>query len=106
MTTVNIESGICGFCSLVRVSKGEGRRVGITIKSDCKQITALDNALEELEMKDILKTPINQNPIYERAGECNLHTSCPVPCGVVKAAEVELGLALKKDVRIEFREDD
>jgi len=106
MITVHIESGICGFCSLVRVSKGEGRRVGISIESDCKQITALDNELEELEMKDILKTPINQNPIYEKAGECSLHTSCPVPCGVVKAAEVELGLALKKNVKIEFREDD
>jgi hypothetical protein len=56
-------------------------------------------------MMDILRGPINQNPIYVEAGKCKLHNSCPVPCGIAKAAEAELGLALKKNVKIEFQED-
>lgn len=105
MTTVNIESGICGFCSTVRATKTKKMGMEINIVSDCKQITALGSQIQNMGMKDVLKNPINKNPVYEKAGECNLHTSCPVPSGVLKAAEAELGLALKKNVKIEFRDD-
>jgi hypothetical protein len=56
----------------------------------------LHAATPSKDMVDIIKNPINKNPIYENAGKCNLHSSCPIPCGVIKAAEVELELALKK----------
>ena len=106
MTTVYIESGICGFCTTVRASKTKAMAMEIAIESDCKQITALGSHIQKMGMKEILKNPINKNPVYEKAGECNLHTSCPVPSGMLKAAEAELGLALKKDVKIEFQDDD
>jgi hypothetical protein len=48
---------------------------------------------------------MNKNKIYEKAGKCNLHPGCPVPCGVIKAAEVELGLALVRDVKIVFQNE-
>ncbi len=102
MSVVHIESGICGFKTLVRASQIQGQGVGIVLESGCAQIMAFGGGLRELGIEDILKIPINQNPIYEKAGKCNLHASCPVPCGVIKAAEVELGLALKGDVRITF----
>ena len=106
MTTVYIESGICGFCTTVRASKTKPMAIEITIESDCKQITALGEKIPSMGMRDILKNPINENPVYERAGECSLHTSCPVPSGILKAAEAELGLALKKNVKMEFQDDD
>jgi len=53
-------------------------------------------------MLDVMKNPIHQNPVYMKAGQCKLHASCPVPCGVIKAAEAELGLALEKDVKMKF----
>lgn len=64
----------------------------------------LNHQLQKLDMLDVLK-PINKNAIYEKAGRCSLHPGCPVPCGVIKAAEVELGLALMKDIRIVFQND-
>ncbi len=103
MITVQIDSGICGFSTNVRASKLEGRSVGIALDSDCKHIMAFGSQLKELGMTDILKAPINVNPVYETAGRCRLHSSCPVPCGVIKAAEVELGLALRRDVQIVFQ---
>ncbi len=105
MTTVYIESGICGFATRVSVSKGKGGKVGIHIESTCEQIQGLGNEIPEMDMMDVLKSPINMNPVYIKAGRCKLHTSCPVPCGVIKAAEAELGLALRKNIKIEFIED-
>ena len=104
MTTVQIESGICGFCTVVRVLKHHRNSIEVSVKSDCRQVMDLGQQLQKLDMRDILKNPINDNPIYHMAGKCNLHPSCPVPCGVIKAAEVELGLALKKDVKILFQD--
>jgi len=102
MITVRIESGICGLNTVVRAFKIQRRSVGIAIKSDCKQVMALESQLHKIEMMDVIKNPINRNPIYEKAGNCNLHSSCPVPCGIIKAAEAELGLAVTKDVTIVF----
>ncbi|NIS69190.1 MAG: hypothetical protein GTO12_09635 [Proteobacteria bacterium] len=103
MITVQIDSGICGFSTTVRASKLESRSVGIALDSDCKHIKSFGNELKELGMIDILRVPINLNPVYETAGKCRLHSSCPVPCVVIKAAEVALGLALKRDVQIVFQ---
>jgi hypothetical protein len=105
MITVHIESGICGLETEISACRIQKKSVGIAIKSDCKQVMALESQLRKIDMMDVIKTPINKNPIYEKAGRCNLHSSCPVPCGIIKAAEVELGLALMKDVGISFEND-
>lgn len=106
MVTVEIESGICGFCTIVRAFRLQRKSVGIAIKSGCKQVLSFADQLKRLEMSDIIKNPINSNSVYKEAGKCNLHASCPVPCGVIKAAEAELGLALMKDVKIVFQTQD
>jgi len=102
MTKVHVESGICGFSSTIRVSKGKRRKVGLVIESTCEMVDVLGSELQELDMLDVMKNPIHQNPVYMKAGQCKLHASCPVPCGVIKAAEAELGLALEKDVKMKF----
>jgi hypothetical protein len=106
MTRVHIESGICGFSTAVRVSKGKGGKVDVAIESTCEKIQGLGKELSEMDMMHVLKSPINENTVYVKAGLCRLHTSCPVPCGVIKAAEAELDLALKKDVKVEFVEEE
>ena len=105
MITVRIESGICGLETIVRAFKTQRKSVGIAIKSECEQVIALESKLRKIEMRDVIKNPINKNPIYEIAGKCNLHSSCSVPCGIIKAAEAELGLAVATDVRIVFEND-
>ncbi len=102
MITVRIESGICGLITEVRAFKTQRKSVDIAITSECDQVMALESQLRKIEMMDVIKNPINKNPVYEKAGKCNLHSSCPVPCGIIKAAEAELGLAIVKDVRIVF----
>jgi hypothetical protein len=105
MIIAQVEPGICGFSALIRVSKADRRSIKINIESDCEHIKALADQLQTLGMRDVLKTPINKNPVYEAAGSCHLHASCAVPCGVIKASEIALGLALVKEVKINFQDD-
>lgn len=105
MITVHIESGICGLETEVSACRIQRKSARIAIRSDCEQVIALSNLLHKIDTRDVIKNPINKNTVYEKAGKCGLHSGCPVPCGVIKAAEVELGLALMKDVRIIFQND-
>jgi hypothetical protein len=104
MTLVHIDSGICGFSTHVRLAKIDQKSVSISLESGCEQVAALAKQLGRLSLADVFSR-ISQNPVYQKAEACRLHPSCPVPCGVLKGAEVELGLALKKDVVIELRDD-
>ena len=105
MVTIHIEPGICGFPAEVRAFRLLRKSVGFAIKSECKQVMALARHLEKMDLNDIIRGPIHKSPVYELAGKSGLHTSCPVPCGIIKAAEAELGLALKRDVRFAFIND-
>jgi hypothetical protein len=106
MVVAHVEPGICGFHTEIRVMKIKTGRVGIVITSDCEQVTCLGNEIKELDIRETLKIPIDKNLAYEKAGLCSLHPGCPVPCGLIKASEVELGLALKKDIKITFHSED
>lgn len=104
MTTVKVEPGICGFQCSVSTSKKAPDAVDVRLECECKMIAALGSALQEVTIHDLFKRPFNQNTIYQRAGECNLHSACPVPCAIIKASEAELMLALPKTVTLVFEE--
>jgi hypothetical protein len=105
MTRVRVEPGICGLSAIVDAQRTGQKEVQITIQSDCEKVTALGSHLDKMSLADILSKPLNQSTVYEKAGRCELHGSCPIPCAVMKAAEAELQLALKKVVKIAFDED-
>ncbi|OQY48769.1 MAG: hypothetical protein B6240_04290 [Desulfobacteraceae bacterium 4572_87] len=103
MITVHIESGICGLETEVSACKIQKKTAIIAIWSNCEQVIALGHQLHRIDTRDVIKSRINKNTVYEKAGKCGLHSGCPVLCGVINAAEIELGLASMKDVKIIFR---
>ena len=103
MTLVEVKAGICGFSALVSADRVDRKEIRIQIDSDCDKVQALGKSLLSVELNDVFKRPFNTNKIYEKAGQCCLHYSCPVPCAVLKATEVELKLALKENVQISFK---
>jgi hypothetical protein len=105
MTRVFVQPGICGLCATVDAQRTGQKDVQITIESDCEKVMALGRSLDNVSLIDILAKPLNQSAVYEKAGRFELHGSCPVPCAVMKAAEAELQLALKKEVKITFHEN-
>ncbi|HEY5169484.1 MAG TPA: hypothetical protein VIK03_08855 [Thermoleophilia bacterium] len=99
MASAEIESGICGFCTTVRTT-AEGRKVRVEFETDCGYVEQLAEALTEVDpFKEISYR--GEGPVTLRlAAEHLVHPACPVPSGIIKAIEVEAGLALPKDASI------
>jgi hypothetical protein len=102
MTSVEVEPGICGFACSVQTSKKAHDAVDVRVECGCDMVAELGDQLKEVTIRDLFKRPFNENAVYQKAGECRLHSSCPVPCAIIKATEVELMLALPKTVTISF----
>ncbi len=98
---LEVDPGICGFTCLIHAFKDEKHAVRFEIQSDCDQIQDLANGLGKIGMKDLFM-PLSRNPIFLSAEKSRCHLACPIPCSLVKAAEVTLGLALPKKVTITF----
>ncbi len=105
MTKVTIFAGVCGFSTEVIVEKIEKKRVNIRITSQCEMVRAIGEELSQLDMMSVFKGFLD-NPVYKSASRHLRHVTCPVPCGILKAVEVELGLALPRDVNISFLRED
>jgi hypothetical protein len=100
---VIVEPGICGFsCSVLAVRQGR-RTVHFEIRSECQQIQTLASTLGKIDMRDLFSPPA-RNPIFAAAERARCHPSCAIPCALMKAGEVALGLALPKNAAIRFEE--
>jgi hypothetical protein len=86
MAKAEIFAGICGFNTTVQTTMNE-RTCHLSIQSECK-------AFKEISFRRQLPQT------YEAAHQYCSHAACPVPSGIIKAIEVEAGLALPKDVSI------
>ena len=104
MASAEIESGICGFCTTVKTTS-EGRKVRVEFETECGYVEQLAEALTEVDpYKEISYR--GEGPVTLRlAAEHLVHPACPVPSGIIKAIEVEAGLALPKDASIKPSKD-
>jgi thioredoxin reductase len=99
MARAEITSGICGFTATVE-AKMEGRRCKLSIESECQAIQDLAAELTEVDpFQEITFRGKGPRALELGAQHC-YHTACPVPVGIIKAVEVEAGLALPADASI------
>ncbi len=105
MTRLIVDPGACGFTCMVEVEKVGKYQVTISVQSQCKQIKKLATEVGEINFLEICRGPYGQNPISQSAARCGLHPSCPIPCGLIKAVEAELGMAVKKNVSFTYGEE-
>ncbi len=101
MTRVKINPGVCGFPALVTVKRTDKQHFAVTIESDCEMVQKLGSEIASLAMQDAF-VRFSDNRVYEKASTCLHHTACPVPSGILKALEVEAGLAVPRTVTVEF----
>ncbi len=101
MTKVTVDPGICGFITTIEALKVAKRRIKIVITSDCEAVSKLGESLTEVDLWEIFKKHLDSE-IYKGASRCQLHGTCPVPAGILKAIEVEAKLALPRDATIRF----
>lgn len=102
MSQVEIVAGICGFRTRVE-ARMDGEECVLTIASDCATVQRLASALARVDpFREISYR--GQGPLtFELARQYLPHPACPVPVGVIKAIEVEAGLALPADASIAVR---
>jgi hypothetical protein len=101
MCKVIVEPGICGFKAEVEVKRENSREARVVIKSACRQVMELNEMLHYLGLKDIFVPP-RKNIIFAFSEKAGCHASCLIPFAILKCAEIEMGLALPKEVLITF----
>jgi hypothetical protein len=109
MTVANVQAGACGFCTKIIAEKKDRRTVDIKLVSECKAVEALAAKfpdLNPLTLVDIIGKGIQRNKIFEAGASTLSHSACPVLVGIIKAAEVELGLNIPSPVHIDFETEE
>lgn len=101
MAKAEINSGICGFTATVETHM-EGSQCAISIESECKAIQQIAEELTEVNpYQEISFRGKGPRTLEVGAKHC-FHPACPVPVGIIKAIEIEAGLALPKDATIKL----
>lgn len=104
MTKIKVNAGNCGAMVFITARKEKGRKIAISLETGCEMIMNMRKDISLLDMRSLFTNHIS-NPVYRSAAEHLKHAACPVPCAILKAAEVELGLCLPEDVTIQFRRE-
>lgn len=104
-TKADVYAGVCGHSAVIEVTRVDDRHVQVVIHSECEQITAMNPDLVNLQWKgrghEVFKR-MTESAVYQSAAKHIRHTACPIPSAILKAIEIECGVALPKDVRITF----
>ena len=99
MAKAVINPGVCGFKTTVE-TKMDGDMCTITIESECKAIQRLAAQMPQVDPFREFTFRGDGPETYVMAAKYCSHAACPVPVGIVKAVEIEAGLALPADVSI------
>jgi hypothetical protein len=101
MAKAEVMAGNCGFTTQIEAMMN-GSACELHITSECKAITRMAEELTQVnpyqEISFKRKLPI----IHEAGIKHCTHAACPVPVSIVKAVEIEAGLALPTDVVIKL----
>ncbi len=101
MTKVKVYSGNCGYSTTITAERGEDKDVKITITSECEMVSRMQDDLPTLNMMDAF-VGFSNNRVYKSAAKRLKHVACPVPCGILKALEVESGICVPERVTVSF----
>jgi len=106
MTRGEIKPGVCGFDTVVTASSQDLRHVRLAVDSQCPALLHLVALLPEQIDAYAELEPDNPRGVILRLATENLYCAgCPVPSAMIKAAEVEAGLAEPVDVTIRLEQD-
>ena len=104
-TRIEVYAGVCGHSAVIDVTKVDDTHVQVVITSACDEITAMNPDLAQVQWKgkghEVFKR-MTESAVYQSAAKHIRHTACPIPTAILKAIEVEVGVALPKDVTITF----
>jgi len=101
MAKAEIFAGDCGFNTTVE-TRMNGKSCSILIHSECVAIQKMAGELQEVNPYEEISFKRKMPRTHEMGIKYCTHAACPVPSGIIKAIEVEAGLALPTDVTIKL----
>jgi hypothetical protein len=101
MAQAEIFAGNCGFITRVETHM-EGRVCKVQISSECAAMQRMGEELTEVDPFKEISFKRAMPKIHEMGIKHCTHAACPVPVGIIKAVEVEAGLALPTEVTIKL----
>ncbi len=102
MTRLTLDAGACGFTTVIEVKKTGRNRFKVELVSPCEMIKGLNEELKDKEFGPEVFRTIGDSEIYRLCSKHLRHVSCPLPSAILKAVEVEAGLAIPKDVKMDI----
>jgi hypothetical protein len=100
MTKATVDAGICGFSIAITVNSLDSQHATARIETACPNLKPLETLALEMDAYAECFSKIGESSAFEfLRGYCR-HPGCPVASGIIKALEVECGLALPKDAGI------
>ena len=101
MSKAEIFAGNCGFNTQVEATM-DGKTCKLHITSECSAMQKMAEALTEVNPYQEISFKRAMPSIHETGHKYCTHAACPVPVGIIKAVEIEAGLALPTDVTIKL----
>ena len=101
MAQADVIAGNCGFATRVETTM-DGKICKVRITSDCAAIQRMAEELTEVEPFKEISFRRAMPKTYEMGAKYCTHAACPVPVAIIKAIEIEAGLALPTDVVIKL----
>ncbi|MBB6217317.1 cell wall assembly regulator SMI1 [Anaerosolibacter carboniphilus] len=100
MSTVIVHPGVCGMEAKIVVHKKDRKTSEIHIESKCNHINQMAEELKELNGMNECFSKFSSSLVYQVTDKYCKHLACPVPSAIIKAIEVEMGLALPRNVEM------
>ncbi|MBN2239239.1 MAG: hypothetical protein JW712_05660 [Dehalococcoidales bacterium] len=101
MARVIVNPGVCGMECTIEVTKADRMNFVVKIETKCEMVKKLAEGISEINLRNALKA-FGGNCISEQAAEVIKHPTCPIPTAILKAIEVEAGMALPRPITITF----
>ena len=98
--TVTVDAGVCRFKTVITAVMDDEMNIVYKVKSECPKVREVGKTLRPFGLFEVMAMPFTDNAVYKEFADKLEHVACPVPSGMIKAAEVAGDMALKKDVII------
>ena len=100
--TVTVDAGVCRFKTVIIATMDDEMNIVYKVKSECPAVREMAKNMRPIGMFDAMAKPLTENVVYSEFANHLEHAACPIPCALVKAAEVASDMALKKEVSFKF----
>jgi hypothetical protein len=101
MAKAEVMAGNCGFTTQIE-TKMNGKTCELQIVSECKAIKKMAEEIKQVNPYQEISFKQSIPLIHEAGVKHCTHAACPVPVSIIKAVEIEAGLALPTDVTIKL----